>query len=98
MSQTSTSPDLTAPEGSAFARFMASSRGRAARVAFGGALIAAGTLAIPMPAGLAVAAFGLVPIAAGVFNLCPIAPAWGGHFFGSAYCPARSQTRTEENR
>ena len=28
-------------------------------------------------------------IAAGVFNLCPVAPLWGGHFFGSQYCPAK---------
>jgi len=80
------------PEGSAFSQFMASGRGRAARIAFGGALIAAGTLVVPMPLGIAVAAFGLVPIAAGVFNLCPIAPVWGGQFLGSAYCPRRDST------
>lgn len=80
---------LSEPEGTVFSRFMASGRGRVARVAFGGALIATGTLVVPMPLGIALAAFGLVPIASGVFNLCPIAPAWGGHFLGSAYCPRR---------
>ncbi len=84
------------PEGSAFSRFMASGRGRVARIAFGGALIAAGTLVVPMPAGIAVAAFGLVPIAAGVFNLCPVAPIWGGHLLGSAYCPRRDTTSRGE--
>ncbi len=79
----------TIPEGSAFSRFMASSKGRAARVAFGGGLILTGTFVIPGTAGIAVAAFGLVPIAAGVFNLCPIAPAWGGHLLGSRYCAAK---------
>jgi membrane-associated protease RseP (regulator of RpoE activity) len=29
-----------------------------------------------------VAAFGLAPIASGVFNLYPVAPLWGGHFIG----------------
>jgi Zn-dependent protease len=72
----------------AFVRFMASGYGRLARLALGMALVAAGIALIPSPAGLAVAAFGLVPIAAGVFNLCPVAPLWGGHFFGSRYCAA----------
>jgi Zn-dependent protease len=84
------------PEGTAFSRFMASGRGRAARVAVGGALIATGVLLVPMPLGIAVAAFGLLPIAAGVFNLCPIAPAWGGHFLGHAYCPRRDATNHGE--
>ena len=73
-------------EGSAFSRFMASGKGRIARVALGGGLIATGALIIPGPTGNAVAVFGLVPIAAGDFNLCAIAPAWGGHFLGSRYC------------
>jgi len=69
---------------------MASGYGRLARLGLGIALVAVGLAVVPRPAGLAVALFGLVPIAAGVFNLCPIAPLWGGHFFGSRYCaPAR---------
>jgi Zn-dependent protease len=80
-------------ESSAFARFMASGYGRAVRLAFGIALVAAGLLVVPQPAGLAVAALGGVPIAAGVFNLCPVAPLWGGHLFGSRYCPAKKTTR-----
>ena len=81
-------------ESSAFARFMASGYGRLARLGFGIALVVAGLAVIPAPAGLAVAAFGLVPIAAGVFNLCPAAPLWGGHFFGSQYCPAKKAKRS----
>ena len=76
------------PEGSWFSRFMASTCGRAARVELGASLIMVGVFVLPFPAGLAVAAFGLVPIATGVFNLCPVAPIWGGHFLGARYCPA----------
>jgi Zn-dependent protease len=85
----------TIDESSAFARFMASGYGRVVRLGLGIALVAVGLTLVPQPAGLAVAAFGLVPIAAGVFNLCPVAPLWGGHFFGSQYCPARKATRSD---
>ena len=78
------------PEGSWFSRFMASSHGRAARIALGTTLILLGAYIIPRPVGIGVALFGLVPIAAGVFNLCPIAPVWGGHFIGAKYCPAKA--------
>lgn len=79
----------SAPEGSAFARFMASGWGRLARITLGVTIILAGLFAVGGGAGLAVAAFGLVPIATGAFNLCPVAPAWGGHFFGVKYCAPR---------
>jgi membrane-associated protease RseP (regulator of RpoE activity) len=82
-------------ESSAFARFMASGYGRIVRLAFGAGLVAAGPAVVPWPAGLALAAFGLVPIAAGVFNLCPVAPLWGGHFVGSRYCPSKKTTRLD---
>ena len=79
------------PESSAFSRFMASSGGRFARIALGIALLITGLL-IGGGWGLALGIFAVVPVAAGVFNLCPIAPLWGGHFFGSRYCavPKRS--------
>ena len=48
-------------------------------------------------AGLAIAAFGLIPIGAGTFNLCPVAPAWGGHFVGARYCP-RPVSTEEDSR
>ena len=80
----------TIRETSFFERFMASGYGRVVRIALGLALIGVGMTVLPRPVGVIVAAFGLVPIAAGVFNLCPIAPLWGGHFLGSKYCGARS--------
>jgi membrane-associated protease RseP (regulator of RpoE activity) len=77
------------PAGSAFSRFMASSRGRLVRVAFGASLLGAGLFVISPPIGLAVGAFGLLPIASGTLNLCPVAPFWGGHFLGARYCSVR---------
>lgn len=85
----------TIDESSAFARFMASGYGRVVRLGLGIALAAVGLTFVPQPAGLAVAAFGLVPIAAGVFNICPVAPLWGGHFFGSQYCAVKRQTGSD---
>ncbi len=85
----------TIEQSSAFARFMASGYGRLTRLGFGIALVAVGLTLVPRPVGLAVAAFGLVPIAAGVFNLCPVAPLWGGHFSGSQYCAANRKARSE---
>lgn len=85
---------MTAPvlsEGSAFARFMASRYGRTLRVAMGASLLGAGLFVISPPLGLAVGAIGLLPIASGTFNLCPVAPLWGGHFIGARYCPARER-------
>ncbi|HVP06158.1 MAG TPA: DUF2892 domain-containing protein [Dehalococcoidia bacterium] len=70
---------------------MASNYGRLARVALGGTLIAVGVGLVGGTAGWIVAVFGLVPVAAGVLNLCPIAPLWGGHFLGSKYCKQRPQ-------
>jgi len=80
-------------EGNRVERFMASGYGRLARAGIGAMVIAAGLSAVPRPAGLAVAAFGLLPIAAGVLNLCPIAPLWGGHFLGSRYCGSKEGAR-----
>jgi len=73
-------------EGSAFSRFMASCEGRVARSVLGTALLVGGVGVAGGTAGLAISAFGLVPLAAGIFNLCPIAPVWGGHFLGAKYC------------
>ncbi len=81
-------------ESSRFARFMASPRGRMARVVLGAAVIATGLAFLAAPVGYIVAAAGLLPIASGTLNLCPIAPAWGGHFIGARYCdPNRSRPR-----
>jgi Zn-dependent protease len=87
--------ETTNQAGTAFTRFMASGYGRLARVAFGMMLVAVGLAVVPRPIGLAVATFGVVPIAAGVFNLCPVAPLWGGQFFGARYCPSKQAVRSE---
>lgn len=78
-------------EGSAFSRFVASRYGRVVRVAMGATLIGAGLFVMPAPVGLGIAAFGALPLVTGVFNLCPVAPIWGGHFIGARYCPARNR-------
>ncbi len=81
-------------EGSRFARFMASRCGRIARIALGVALIVTGLAILAPPVGYIVAAAGLLPIVSGALNLCPVAPAWGGHFIGARYCdPARGRPR-----
>ena len=80
-------------EGSAFSRFMASGRGRGLRVAMGLGLIAAGLAIVGGPVGLGMAVFGILPIASGSLNLCPVAPMWGGHFLGARYCAAKSPKR-----
>lgn len=76
----------TANDPSSFELFMAGIYGRAIRAVFGVALVATGLAFIGGTAGWIVAAFGFVPITAGVFGLCPVAPIWGGHFVGSRYC------------
>ena len=84
------------PQGpNAFTTFMASTGGRAVRLGLGATLIGAGVFIGP-PAAYAIAAFGLLPIASGAFNLCPVAPLWGGHFLGSKYCARPQSGRQDE--
>jgi hypothetical protein len=72
-----------------FARFMAGPAGRALRTVAGVSLIATG---LTLGSGwLALAAFGLLPLATGVFDLCPVAvlarlPVTGDAF-RDATCP-----------
>lgn len=80
---------ITTDTGNPFTRFMASGYGRLARLSLGIAIVTIGLAVVPPPIGLILATFGIVPIAAGVFNLCPVAPLWGGHFVGARYCPAK---------
>lgn len=67
----------------AFAKFMASGIGRIVRIVAGIALIAAGLLLVQDVGGIIMAVVGLVPLLAGVFNVCVIAPVLGGPFNGS---------------
>ena len=80
-------PELSSNiDGSAFACFMASGAGRGLRVVMGVGLIATGLGMADGPVCLGMAIFGILPIAPGSLNLCPMAPMWGGHFFGATYC------------
>ncbi len=66
----------------AFARFMFSTAGRLARILAGIALILVGLLVLQGTAGVILAAAGLVPLTAGLFNFCLFAPLFGGPFLG----------------
>jgi hypothetical protein len=65
-------------------RFMASGAGRVARIVAGIALIAGGLLAVGGPAGIIMAAIGLVPLLAGTFDVCVFSALFGGPFSGAA--------------
>lgn len=65
----------------AFAKFMASGYGRIARIIAGLLLIGVG-LYIQNGWSIVVATVGLVPVFAGVFNVCVFAPLFGGPFNG----------------
>jgi membrane-associated protease RseP (regulator of RpoE activity) len=69
-----------------FELLMASGYGRLIRIVIGLTIIGASLALLNGWVQYTVGAFGLIPIGAGVFNLCPVAPAWGGHFLGSRYC------------
>ncbi len=77
-------------------QFMASTGGRVARVALGSGVIVAGLFLVPAPFGIGLAVAGLAPIASGVFNVCPVAPAWGGKFLGSHACPSKVRVSHDE--
>ena len=64
-----------------FTRFMAHPTGRLLRIVAGGALIAGG-FALGGTGGIVLAIVGLVPLAAGMFNFCVIAPLLGTPFKG----------------
>jgi hypothetical protein len=66
----------------AFVNFMASSAGRMLRVVAGGLLIALGLLVVKDSAGIILAVVGLVPLLAGIFDVCVFAPLFGQSFYG----------------
>ncbi len=66
-----------------FVRFMNSTAGRAARIGAGLVLIVGGLLA-GGTAGLVVAAVGVVPLAAGLANVCLFAPLFHAPFRGGS--------------
>ncbi|MFQ3566761.1 MAG: DUF2892 domain-containing protein [Aggregatilineales bacterium] len=65
-----------------FAKWMAQPLGRLIRIIAGIVLIALGLGVIGDTAGLIVAIIGVLPILAGVFNVCLIAPLIGAPFQG----------------
>lgn len=70
----------------AIAKFMASPLGRGVRILAGVLLIAWGLGlfgAVDQTTGIIIAVIGLVPLLAGVFNVCLIAPILGAPFSGS---------------
>jgi hypothetical protein len=63
-------------------RFLASSTGRLVRALVGLALVAIGAWLAPGAPGWIVALVGLVPLAAGLFDWCVLAPLFGLPFSG----------------
>jgi len=69
---------------SGFAQFMSSGAGRAGRVVTGLALIGWGYLHRDAGSGLAFMLVGLLPLAAGLLDICVLGPLFGGPLSGSA--------------
>ncbi|MCL4247649.1 MAG: DUF2892 domain-containing protein [Anaerolineae bacterium] len=65
-----------------FAKFMASMTGRLVRIIAGIALILIGLLVVKDTGGIILAVIGVLPVLAGVFNFCLIAPIIGAPFQG----------------
>ncbi len=63
-----------------FAKFMASWAGRLIRIAAGVALILVGLLVVGGTVGTVLAVVGLVPLIAGLIDVCVFAPLFGGPF------------------
>ncbi len=66
----------------AFAKMMAGMGGRLVRIIAGVALVLIGLLVLEGTGGLILAVVGVLPILAGVFNVCLIAPILGAPFSG----------------
>jgi hypothetical protein len=62
--------------------FLASSSGRIIRIVAGIAIILIGYFWIPAPWKYVFEAVGLVPLAAGIFDFCVLAPLMGKPFWG----------------
>jgi Zn-dependent membrane protease YugP len=75
----------------AFFGFMASSAGRGVRIVAGVVLLAVGLVWVQGLLGWILAIIGLVPLGAGVFDRCVIAPLFGLPFAGPALRKAVSR-------
>ncbi len=67
-----------------FARFMASPVGRIVRILAGVAMMVAGLRFVGGTGGLILAIAGVIPLAAGVFNFCGVAPLIHAPFWGKS--------------
>ena len=65
-----------------FVKFMASKTGRITRIVAGVALVAWGLLGLTETTGIIVAVIGLVPLLAGLFDVCVFAPLFRNPFKG----------------
>ena len=65
-----------------FAKFMASVTGRIIRIIAGLILVYIGFFMMKDVAGYIIAAIGLVPLFAGIFDFCVLAPLFGAPFLG----------------
>lgn len=65
-----------------FAKFMAGTTGRLIRIIAGVVLILVGLQVVGGTAGIIIAIIGVLPILAGVLNICLIAPLIGAPFSG----------------
>lgn len=64
--------------------FLGSQAGRVVRAIAGIALIVLGLLVVSGTAGLVIAAIGVLPLLAGIFDFCIFAPLFGAPFNGEA--------------
>lgn len=80
----------TGPNG--FASFMASPAGRGLRIVAGAAIIAVGVGRMGTTSGVVLIVVGLVPLLAGIFNVCMIAPLIGAPFSGRAALEAKGRS------
>ncbi len=76
---------------SGFARFINSMTGRIARIVVGLGLIGWGYSQTPHSAGIILMILGLVPLAAGVFNLCLVSALLGGPISGARTAPRKPE-------
>ncbi len=73
-----------------FIKVLASAGGRTGRIVAGIALVGLGLLGLHGTAGIIVAVVGLVPLVAGVFDLCVFAPLFGAPLGGQKIRAAKS--------
>jgi Inner membrane protein YgaP-like, transmembrane domain len=66
-----------------FAQFMSSGLGRGLRIVAGIILIAVGLAVVGGTGGIVLAVIGLVPLVAGVFDVCLFAPLFGAPLKGA---------------